>query len=553
MTSTQRNASFIFLIAVLVYLPALANGFAFDDLLQIVENPAIRSVDQILKGLLAPTYPGDLYRPLPLLSYGIINLFWGLNPLPYHLINLLLHGLASVLVGLLFSRVISARVGFYTAILFAIAPIHVEAVANVVGRAELLSAIGVLGALLIFLRSPEQNRFLLLVSQGLLLFLACLSKESAVVCPLLSALLVYQLRMLDRRWIGLSLAIQVVAIGSYLALRVYALGSALGSGAPIAFVDNPLLGLSATERFGAAISVLGRYLFLIVAPLQLSADYSYPEILPSDAINILFAVIALAFLAAGLWSFKRHRAEGFCVAWFFLAFTVTSNVLFPIGTIMGERLAYLPSAGVLAAGALIYSRISSQTIRAAAGIVICLLFSLKTVLQAQVWKDNQSLHTSQLTAAPRSAKVQLNYSMLKREQGDLVAADLYARRALELYPQYAHAAFAIGDLYALKGIVSGADHWYKKALEFEPKHKESLAGLGRLAINRGDNDQAEKLFLSSLATDPGYFDAQLGMLAVYIQRRELDRAQPLASRLLEWKPDSPQLAGLVKELKKLKQ
>ncbi|MEW6270197.1 MAG: hypothetical protein AB1689_12980, partial [Thermodesulfobacteriota bacterium] len=188
-------AAAVFVAALVVYAGTLSNGFPFDDAIQVEQNLYVRSLAHVPAILSQPTWPGYVYRPLPTLTYAATWALVGPAPWLHHLTSALLHAGVSVLVLLLLARVFGARVALLAALLFAVHPIHVEAVASVANRTELLAALLGIGAVLLVVprgaRSPGERPPLPRMALGLASFVAALlSKESALTLAVAVPLLV---------------------------------------------------------------------------------------------------------------------------------------------------------------------------------------------------------------------------------------------------------------------------------------------------------------------------------------------------------------------------
>src|ERR1051326_6449646 len=190
----ERLAQWIVaLAAALVYLNSLGNGFVFDDRVAIVENPLVTQPRLLLLPFATDYWHGTsidlLYRPLTVFTYGVERLVHGMRPMYFHLVNLVLHVLMSVVVfrttQLLFGRL---RLASITAMLFALHPIHTEAVTSIVGRAEMLMSLFSLLAMQYYLKArsaPQPLARHLFVSCMLCYLLACFSKENGITVPAL--------------------------------------------------------------------------------------------------------------------------------------------------------------------------------------------------------------------------------------------------------------------------------------------------------------------------------------------------------------------------------
>ncbi len=529
--SIDTSALLVALLATATFLPALSNGFAFDDLINIVNNPLLRDPSALKAIFTRPQYPGDLYRPLTLASYFLSYQLVGLHSAFYHGIDVLLHAAVSVSLYLLLRRLSLGILAFTTAALFAVHPLHVEAVANVTGRAELLAALFVLAALRIGQREPRWSQ----VSLASLCFLAgLLSKESAVCLLLLFPLLAWQTRRAfsEMRLYYFGFAATFL---TYIAWRMVAIALPKIASVESLALDNPLAGFSVLHRISIACALLGKYFLQTLWPYPLSADYSYAAIDPQQFWGSLAAWFSIAAFALILFSiyrtWKRRSPVSLFGLWFLASFVVTGNILFPIGTIYGERLAYMPSMGALglfAAAAL--HLLSPARYQAVLTLVLGLSFCYSRE-QTSIWKDNQTLFSYQIAVSDRSAKTQSNYAVVLRNAGDLKGADLHFRQALSIYPKFANAAYGLGTVFALKGMNAGAEHWFHEALNRDAQHLDSLLALGKLYLNLGKLDDSTVMFQRCLAIDSRSFEAKVGLLALAVARNDTETAAKLRLEL----------------------
>lgn len=495
-------------VALLAFAGSLVNGFALDDLVHIVDNANVRSLSLTFNSFIKPIFPGNLYRPLLISSYGITYHFFGLAPFPYHLLNLVLHIGVVFLVFKIIKIVCEERTAFLIALIFACHPLHSEVVANISGRAELLAALfGLLSIL-----SLHSSKYLI---GGSALLLALLSKESAMVIVPLSILFWIYLGI-ERREIVKRVSVLSAPCFVYFSLRFYALGREVVSSGGVTLLDNALAHMPFDLRLVNAIAYLGKYISLMLLPTPLSADYSYAHLLPLESKLALIpcCLVSIVFCGAIL-GVARRSLYGFFAAWFFIAFLVTSNIFLTIGTIFAERLAYLPSVGIFGLVILALERLRIQQIT----YVLLPLAIAYSAMQSQVWRDNHSLHTYQMDVSQNSAKTQLNYAMVMKGKGDLESASIFARQALETYPDYDDAAWVIGNIYLHKEILVGAEHWLKRALKKNPEHLRSLDDLARLNINRGRLEQAEGYIRRLEDLTPGRVENEILRVVILVNQK----------------------------------
>jgi len=396
-----------------------------------------------------PSAASDLFRPLTTLSYLVNYSVLGCrdNPAGYHWVNFMLHWANACLVLVVLNRLTGRiRLSGFAAALFAVHPVNVESVTNIVGRADLLATLSILIGGWCYLRSAESGgwrRILWLAGLGIAACAGVLTKESAVMIVVFVGLydLLWRLPRLggttwreqlsaaarsDIPWGWLALVPAVVLL-FWARHKLLYTSPVYGQ----LFVDNPIARATPIQGFLTGIKVIGRYLRLLVLPHTLSCDYSYNQIpLFGDGApwwEDLEAWIALGVVGGLLWAAVRlwRTAAPFTwgVMFFFITILPTSNLFFPIGSIMGERFLYLPSIGfcLLAAlalrpmGAALARRcIPNEAWRDRAALalpaVVVAVFALRAHVRNADWHDDISLWKSAVAACPDSFKTHKGYS-----------------------------------------------------------------------------------------------------------------------------------------------
>lgn len=411
--------------AVVVHLGALANRFAMDDLYIIVLNPLVAGPAPPWRILTAPYWPADfggqLYRPFPVLTYALDRLVAA--PAWFHGMNLLWHAAASTAVAVLAHRLSGWRAALIAGLLFAVHPVHVEAVANVVGRAELMAAafacLSVWAAL--SGRHPAWSVAAFAV--------ALLCKENAAVTP---ALVIWAW-MLGIGRPGRRRGVTLVA-GWLVAGAVWAAARALVLAPFARFHDIApvFLGIAPVAVRLTAVSAFADVARLLVAPIALRADYSPLERVavtsPGDPRFLLgLAVFAVwAVLLAVAWR-RGRTVEAFGLGWTAIAFLPVSNLLIPIGVLVAERTLYLPSAGAaIAAGAALAGMPRRPLVAIVATLVLA--GAARSATRVPVWRDDVRLTESILEDSPSSYRG-------PARAGGLLQSARHPGRALESYRQ----------------------------------------------------------------------------------------------------------------------
>lgn len=426
-------AAVIVALAVLAYANAIRNGFVLDDEPIIVKNALIRSLGNLGR-IFATDYwtgagPSDtadpgLYRPLTVFSYALNYRVSGLSAAAFHVTNVALHAGTALLLFLFAGELLgSAVAAFVAASVFAVHPIHVEAVTGIVGRAEILVTLFVLLALWVG-RKPAVAAA---AGAGLLYLLALFSKESAVTLPVLFALYDWT-RSKELRERGLlavkALAPRYAALAG--ALVVY-LMFRLNAVTQHAHVWTGWVGVPAFARVLTAARVLVEYLWLFVWPRTLLADYWVTDV-PiarslADAPALLSSIVLVGLVLLMATKLRRQRSLVFSIAWFLVTVLPASNLFFSSGLGKAERILYLPSVGLcLVLGWAVLALDARPNIRRVAltvALPVALLgLSARTIRRNQDWHDTFSLASASLAVSP--------HSML---MNSLAARELVARGA----------------------------------------------------------------------------------------------------------------------------
>ena len=397
-------------------------GFPLDNKQLILQDTRVHdatadNVDLIVRHTYWWPYgESGLYRPLTTLSYLFNYAVLGNRDRPagYHVVNLLLHTINVMLLYALMRRLTRpAGVAFAGAAIWAVLPVSTEAVTNIVGRADLLAALAVLGGFLLYLKSRNADgvrRAAWLSGVMAIAAAGLFSKESAVV--LVPVIALYEVVWWTRGRSASALRWVAVAMTPLL-LLVWMQRSAVLSASPAAefpFTDNPIAGAGFWVGRLTAINVMGRYLWLLVWPAKLSSDYSYAQVPLSHGSleDVVACVVIVLFAAGAIACFKRHQAIFFFAAFAFITFVPASNLVFSTGTIMGERLLYLPSIGVVAIFTIaLFAAARALGTRFAVAILVMFVviaFAARTWTRNRDWQNDVTLWTSAVRVTPASAK-----------------------------------------------------------------------------------------------------------------------------------------------------
>ncbi len=552
----------VVLAAVVPFAGTLRYGFALDDAPEVVQNGHIRSLAAIPQMFARGAWDGageasPIYRPLTTLTYALNHAAAGLSPSGFHLVNVLLHAVVSLLVLALALRLgLPLAAGAAGAILFAIHPVHVEVVANVAGRKDALAAAFVLLAVLAHAAALGRAGRGWTLLPPLALAAALLSKENGITA--LGAFVAWDPLFGREAWARrrgravLLYAAYAATVALYLWARTRAVGSLGIPLATIPIVENPLQHLGLVPRLLTAVAVLGRGLGLLVFPVTLSPDYSFDAIpIVETALDPRFLASAAALVALA-WAAVRARrgwpVVTFAVLWYAATVVPTSNLLVPVGTIFGERLLYLPSVAFSLAVAALVARVLAdprpavRRVAAVAALAAATLFSARTVAYASVWSDEVSLFSAAVRAVPGSAKAHELLGAALMEVGRVPegvhALEVAVRKLAPLREPPAQPYVELGVAYERLGRAADAEAVYADLLLRQPDLPDASWRLGVVRWGQGRHDEAEQLWERTLAVSPGHAQAMTNLAIARHQRGDVAGAEGLWLRATRVDPRS---------------
>jgi len=490
----------VVLCALLPYVPALWNAFAMDDLYIILWNPLVHSIRGVWGAFAAPYWPPDLgghmYRPLPLATFAFDwSLFHG-HPVWFHAMNLLWHAGTAVAVTAMVRRWSGVAAAVVAGAIFAVHPVHVEAVANVVGRAELMAAVAV--CLAVYAAVVRDS----VIWSGVALLLGLLSKENAAVAP---GLIVWAwvlgmglsaeapVRPTRRRMVEFAVSWAVIAL-VYAAVR----WSVLHPYERYHAIAPVFLGESAFAGRLTAVAALADVARLLIAPLTLRVDYSPAERTIVHSLldgRFLFGLACLALWAGLLvlaWR-RGRRVEAFGLGWIAIAFLPVANLLFSTGVLVAERTLYLPSVGLAVAAGAALARLDVARLRVVT-VLLVLAGGIRCALRAPVWHDDFAVTLSILTDSPNSfrgpQRMAVHYLSHRQAARSLAAVRISERayaRDPAIYITGADAAFTLGQFHVADSMLANLEQLCYRCAGYY--RIQSMA-----ARQRGDTVAADSLW-----------------------------------------------------------
>uniref|UniRef100_A0A3B5QPU1 dolichyl-phosphate-mannose--protein mannosyltransferase n=1 Tax=Xiphophorus maculatus TaxID=8083 RepID=A0A3B5QPU1_XIPMA len=543
----------------LCYSNSLYGELVHDDVWAIVNNPDVRpgsSLRNIFRNdfwgkRMADNTSHKSYRPLCILTFKLNILLGGMTPLYFHIINVCLHCAVTCLLMYTCERCVFENpcLAFITALLFAVHPVHTEAVSGIVGRADVLACLLFLLTFHLYIRSIDEwvseDSFPSTVSPGSLLislFLgtcAMLVKETGItvfgVCLLYDALVLCRGSLTFQQSLSLSKQMKNVESNSFLltgrpnlgivfkmlsVLQVVMIMSVrlwlMGGSMPLfSEQDNPAsFSPHLLTRFLTYSYLLSFNAWLLLAPVVLCYDWQVGSI-PlveslgdvRNAATILLAAVMIALCLHCLFSLKRQEKKEVLVGIFFLVFPFipASNLFFRVGFVVAERVLYMPSMGYCILVAAGLGRLFSvagrwgTTLLSVFMLLLILLFSWKTVQQNTVWLSREAL----FRLYPRHASAMNNLGTLTRSPDE---AERYYRKALQTNPHHNRALFNLGNLLKSQGKEKEAETLLKESIHYGPHFADAYSSLASLYAEQKRFAEANKVYLNGIENCPDNSD-----------------------------------------------
>ena len=539
---TPRQVLFaagIVALAGLLYLPTLRYDFVWDDRGLITEN----------RDLLAPApfeffgqsfthwwanqgrIPHQYYRPLVVSSFWLDQKLWGLRPLGFHLTSVLLNCGVGVLVVLVLAEMLAS---FWPVLLgglaFALHPTHVESVAFVSDRTDLMMTLFVLLAFLALLRYRRRPSRTTLALTLVPFAAALFCKETAALFPVLAFfVLLPEMRQPARRGRALVL---VGAMAGVVVAYVVARAAAL-TGTPPSWGE-----VGPGMRFMLAVNAFGRYAFMSVVPFDHRIRFTDPQAVAAFGWPTVAAMVALAGLAWMAVRFRRQPA-GAGSLWFFLFILPACNLVPPGPSYFSQRMLYLPTAGVvLTSAALAMQLRRGRKVLAVIAALYIGLMGLSAVRSMPVWTNEMSLDTTIIAQSPEDRQARFDLVRVLQERADWQGAAREVRRGLALAPGDTSAWILLGDVLAQEGDFGGAAEAYRRALGLDPSAAMVHNNLGAVLNQVGDPRDAEEEYRQALRLQPDLAMARNNLGQLLALRGRQDSAVAEFRQALQTQPDN---------------
>lgn len=522
----------LFLFGFLVYANTLTHDYALDDAIVITDNEFTQKGLAGLSGIFSydtfrgffkeegksKLVAGGRYRPLSLATFAFEISLFGSSPFVSHLLNALLFALCSFLIYVLLKEMLEKVPGgvttaLFAAFLFAAHPVHTEVVANIKGRDEILAFLGGIMALYWGFVAYKSKQPLWHIPGALSLFLGLLSKESAITFLALIPLSIHYFcgKSSSFRSLLLSTLPYLGVTLVFLLLRNAVLGSDFGGGS-FELMNNPFLKwqngayipFNISEKAATISYTLGRYVWLLFFPFALTHDY-YPRHIPvltfenfESIISVVLYLILIYYAVKGL---KSKSILSFGLSIYLINLSLVSNILFPIGTNMAERLLFAPSLGYALIIGFLLSQIKYPSLKNGLAISVIGLYAVLTWFRNPVWRDNFTLFTADVKKSGESAKVRNAAGgelLAQALQADSLTAFRYRneavghlQKAVAIHPTYKNAWLLLGNAYYYLNNFEQAIAAFQQALSIDPEYEDASKNLG-LAYRDGGRIAGER-------------------------------------------------------------
>jgi hypothetical protein len=489
-------------LVALVNAPTVEYGFVYDDNAYILER--------------APAWEQGWGEFFSERSFGVGRHFALLSldldrrdPLkaqPFHITNIAIAILATILLWeLAVALGLSLGGALGAAALFAVHPVHPDAIVSITGRAGSLAAVSVMGCLLMHARGYGRG-IAGYGAAGLLFLLGLASKEDALV--LIPVLILYDLIVRPSTQNDATPWRAYVAYAGVAIAWFAGIYSNLATVDAVGYFDNPLAHVNAWQRITRAAELLWSYAAITVWPTDLLPDRAFATTRPETVAGPLGLIAWILAIAAAFALRRRSPAAAFAFLWFPATFAVTANVVFPIGTIMAERLAYLPSAGfcllagVAIAGIARRGRIAGS-LTAVVAFVAVFAMGLAYDDRARVWASDDHYHWVATIMSPDSTKAHHNLGLLRARAGDYELAAQSFERSLKLYPAFSRSALYLADVYGrMDRPLDAARTWERYVLE-QPEDAGARSQILRLYLWMEDFESALPHARAMVELEPG--------------------------------------------------
>jgi tetratricopeptide (TPR) repeat protein len=554
-----KIASLLVFITFLIYGNSLFNHFVWDDHSLIERTPYIKDFKYIKKIFSSDVgmvmhYHGSMghYRPISLLSFMIDYKIWRLNPFGYHITNIVIHSLNLILLFLLFYYVCKEiKLSLISVLIFALHPIHTEAVTPIFNRMGLLASFFTLISFIFYIKSNQLRKVYYLFFSAIFFLLSLLSKETGIILVLILIIYDYyfianyNMKVLFRR-IYFYLPYFLIIL-FYLLLRknFIVAEKALGIWSIPAF-SSISFGLQILTTF----QIIALYIKLLFFPINLSAMYLLTTA-QFNFISFFYGIVINGLIILAYFLRRKNKSISFFIAFFFVTILPFCLVI-PFGIRFQERFLYLPSvAFCFIFGNFLKTVISKPNKRflevvnfrafvKIVLIIILLFYGYQTIIRNYDWRTDFLIWKDTVTRCPYCVRAHNNLAYAYKDKGEYKKALEEFNISLSLNPNAFKAYQGIGLVFLETGEFKKSFIYLRKAKYLRPEDASIYNNIGIVYANLGDFNMALTSFKKAIKIwnefpEPYY---NLGML--YYNRNELDKAKAYFEKAVDLNPDNQQ-------------
>lgn len=570
----------IAVVAFLLYANTLSHDYALDDYSVLKDNYVTQqgasAIPTIFKTHFRYGYKnwssaGELYRPMTLSLFAIQ---WNISPDNasfYHFVNVLIYALSGFLIFFTLANILQGYnllIPFFATLLFVAHPVHVEAVANIKSLDEMLALLFSIGALNLLWKYWQSKNNIYLIISLLLYLVAMFSKENAITFLAIFPLTYWFFQKDFSINEMAKSALFVVPVAIYLLVRKSVLGTVTTTKST-AILDNVIAHANSFgEQVATAFLFLGKYLLTMVFPHPLGSDFGYPE-MPLTGFGdwrvILTLLVVIGLVVYAIKSLISNKnIIAYSILFFFINFSIFTNILIVIGTNYGDRLLYSASLGFTLALTALVLKLTKADLKIketnlvnlmkkaapTVGILslIFVLYSFKTITRNSVWENSYTLYENDVKIAPNSAKLNYHYGLeVSKRADDLTNAtekqQMYAKgmthlqKAVELYPQYHDAYGRIGLTYYRQKNYQEALKNYDLAIKYKPNNALVYSNMGTLYFEIKNIEKAKEAYQKSVEADPRFTDGWRNLGSLNAQTGNFPAAIKAFQEALKYAPN----------------
>lgn len=540
----------------LVFGQTLGHQFVtYDDPQYVYENANVAAGLSLESALWAFSHTvGGNWHPLTVISHMLDCQLYGLKPAGHHFTNVVLHTIAVILLFLVLRRMTGTLwQSAFVAALFAIHPLHVESVAWISERKDLLSTVFfmlTLGAYIRYVHKPSFTSYVLVL---VVFAFGLMSKPMLVTVPFVFLLLDYwplkrfapkaSVKREQQRTVENRESIRRIFLEKIPLLLLSLAFCVVTLLAQRRFID-PIGHLTLLDRFSNAAVATVIYLRQLVWPFGLSVFYPHPR----HSLSVLLVLVAALFLVAvsAAAFMYRRRQPYFFTGWFwFLGMLVPVSGIIQVGEqAHADRYMYLPQIGLfIIVTWLVADSVSSWRYRrillATAMASSILLLMYPAWKQTSYWRDGRTLWTHALAVNPQNDTANISLCDLDLRENRLDDAIFHARKALEIQPDSADAHSRLGVALSASGQNEEASIHFEKALETQQVRPRMHYNIATLLLNSGHLDEATAEFNKELQIQPEFVEAHNNLGIALTSKGELDGALAHFQKALELDPHLP--------------